>query len=281
MYSPPPDPADQQRLKAVHDKAAAALGVTPSGELLWGWHGRTLSRGAEHPEHGACWLRLLAAPVEKAGGKLWEGTAAAAAAVPASVHRPALYEVHDETDDGGAYRAELTAFVDSPVCSPDPVLREELELPDAWWAQLRGDLEQLAGARTDRVAVRQEYADRSVPRYTGHPAPQVTEWVTVHGDLHLANLTRSGPVLLDWEGWGIGPAGYDAALLYAYSLLVPATATRIRAEFADVLDSPSGRTALLIVATELLQSASRGDHPELVEPLNRLVEDVTGADALS
>lgn len=189
--------------------------------------------------------------------------------------------MHEETDAGCAYRAELTDFVDSPVCSPGPVLREDLELPDAWWASLRADLDRLATARTDRVAVRQEYADRSVPRFTGHPAPQVTEWVTVHGDLHFANLTRSGPVLLDWEGWGIGPAGYDPALLYAYSLLAPATAARIRSEFADVLDSPSGRTALLIVATELLQSASRGDHPELVEPLNLLVEDVTGADALS
>jgi len=276
MYSPPPDPADAQRLTTVHDKAAAALAATPNGELLWGWHGRTLSRRAEHPSYGTCWLRLLAAPTEKAGGKLWDGTAAAAETVPASVTRPALYGVHDETDNTFAYRAELTQFIDSPACSPSPVLREELELPDAWWTSLRADLGQLATVRTDRVAVRQEYADRSVPRFTGHPAPQVTEWVTVHGDLHLANLTRSGPVLLDWEGWGIGPAGYDAALLYAYSLLAPATAARIRAEFTGVLDTPSGRTALLIVATELLQSASRGDHPELVEPLNRLVEDVTG-----
>lgn len=275
MYSPPPNPADQQRLMAAHDKAAAALGATPTGDLQWGWHGRTLSRAAEHAEHGMCWLRLLAAPAEKAGGKLWEGTAAAAEAVPASVHKPALYGVHDEATAAFAYRAELTQFIDSPVASASPVLREELELPAAWWASLRGDLAQLATARTDRVAVRQEYADRAVPKFTGHPAPQITEWVTIHGDLHLANLTVDGPVLLDWEGWGIGPAGYDVALLYAYSLLAPATAARIRAEFADVLHCPSGRTALLIVVTELLQSASRGDHPELIEPLNRLVEEVT------
>ena len=277
MYSPPPGPTDQKRLTAAHDKAAAALGAAPTGELLWGWHGRTLSRAAEHPEHGACWLRLLAAPAEKAGGKLWQGTAAAAGTVSASVHRPALYAIHDETNGTFAYRAELTAFVDSAICSPGPVLREELELSDEWWASLHADLAQLATVRTDRVAVRQEYADRSVPRFTGHPAPQITEWVTIHGDLHFANLTLDGPVLLDWEGWGIGPVGYDAALLYAYSLLAPATAACVRAEFAEVLDSPSGRTALLIVATELLQSASRGDHPELVPPLRRLVEEAARA----
>ncbi|RLL66524.1 phosphotransferase [Streptomyces sp. Z26] len=281
MYSPPPATADQQRLTAAHGRAATALGATPRGEKLWGWHGRTLSRAAEHPQHGACWLRLSAAPAEQAGGKLWEGTAAATEAVPASVHKPVLYGVYDKTDGAYAYRTELTAFVDSPTCSASPVLREELNLPDTWWARLRTDLAQLATARTDRVAVRQEYADRAVPRFTGHPAPQVTEWVTVHGDLHFANLTVDGPVLLDWEGWGIGPAGYDPALLYAYSLLAPATAARIRNEFAHVLDSASGRTALLIVATELLQSASRGDHPDLVEPLNLLVQEITGADALS
>ncbi|MFH8407183.1 phosphotransferase [Streptomyces sp. NPDC018019] len=75
-------------------------------------------------------------------------------------------------------------------------------------------------------------------RFTGAPAPQITEWATAHGDLHFANLTADGPVILDWEGWGIAPYGYDAALLYVYSLLVPATAARIKQEFADVLDSP-------------------------------------------
>jgi hypothetical protein len=36
--------------------------------------------------------------------------------------------------------------------------------------------------------------------------------------------------LLDWEGWGqgaTGPAGLDAAMLHAYSLLVPEIAHRV------------------------------------------------------
>ncbi|MFH8751832.1 hypothetical protein ACH4GK_33205 [Streptomyces rimosus] len=84
--------------------------------------------------------------------------------------------------------------------------------------------------------------------------------------MHLANLTADGPVIMDWEGWGIAPYGYDAALLYVYSLLAPATSARVQHEFADLLDSPNGQAAQLIVAAELLQSASRGDHPELVPP---------------
>ncbi len=275
MYSPPPNPADAQRLAEAHDKAAAALGVTLHGAPRWGWHGRTISRRAEHPEHGACWLRLLAAPADRAGGKLWTGTADAARSVPRAVHRPVLYAVHDATDSAHAYRAELTVFVDSPICSPDPVLRRELDLPARWWTSLRTDLEQLAAVPTDRVAVRQEWIDRAVPRFTGAPAPQITEWGTAHGDLHFANLTSSGPVILDWEGWGIAPYGYDAALLYVYSLLAPATAARVKHEFADVLDSPQGQAAQVIVATELLQSASRGDHPQLVPPLREVIKAIS------
>ncbi|WP_030665807.1 hypothetical protein, partial [Streptomyces rimosus] len=202
MYSPPSDPADAQRLADVHDKAAA-LGATPHGPLVWGWHGRTLSRRADHTERGACWLRRLAAPADKAGGKFWTGTADAARSVPLAVRRPELHGLHDHSDGTYAYRTELTGFVDSPPCSPDPVLRQELDLPASWWASLLTDLGQLGAVPTDRVAVRQEWIDRAVSRFTGAPAPQVTEWVTAHGDLHFANLTTDGPTILDWEGWGI------------------------------------------------------------------------------
>ncbi|MFK8849908.1 hypothetical protein [Streptomyces sp. Ac-502] len=49
----------------------------------------------------------------------------------------------------------MTGFVDSPVCSPEPVLRQELDLSTSWWSSLRKDLERLTAVRTDRVAVRQ------------------------------------------------------------------------------------------------------------------------------
>ena len=39
----------------------------------------------------------------------------------------------------------------------------------------------------------------------------VGEWQTVHGDFHWANLTRDPLQILDWEGWGAAPVGYDAA----------------------------------------------------------------------
>ncbi|MFC9271295.1 phosphotransferase [Streptomyces zhihengii] len=108
------------------------------------------------------------------------------------------------------------------------------------------------------------------PEYTGQPAPQIQHWDCAHGDFHAANLTQ-GATLLDWEGWGLAPRGYDLAMLYTYAQLAPATAAHIRREFAPLLDSAAGGTALRVVCAELLQSASRGDHPELTPRLRALV----------
>lgn len=94
----------------------------------------------------------------------------------------------------------------------------------------------------------------------------------MHGDLHWANLFTPC-ALIDWEMWGTGPAGTDVAAIYCYSLLVPEVAARVRAEFADVLDTSTGRTAQLYVAARLLTRAPH-DFPELTEPLRRHIEQV-------
>lgn len=195
------------------------------------------------------------------------------------VTKPALYDAVEEIKDGHAYRSELNQYVAEPVRSPSPVLDADVlsadagPLPAQWWESLRADLERVATTPTDRVAVRQEWADRSVPRFLGVPAPRITEWETAHGDLQPANLTSGTPYLLDWEGFGRAPVGYDPAMLLVYSLLAPGFAQRIRETF-PVLATEPGRTAQIIVITELMQSASRGDHPELVPALRALAAEL-------
>ncbi|WP_181648743.1 hypothetical protein [Streptomyces sp. WAC00263] len=71
----------------------------------------------------------LAVPAGRPGGKVWEGAERAVAAFP-GVREPALRALHDRTCDGHTYRGELSAFVDEPLLFPDPVLRDELDLPD-------------------------------------------------------------------------------------------------------------------------------------------------------
>ncbi|MGV9942781.1 phosphotransferase [Streptomyces sp. NPDC003401] len=136
----------------------------------------------------------------------------------------------------------------------------------------------LSTVRTDRTAVRQAYLDRAMPKYLAFldgSVPTVpSAWSTAHGDLHWANLTGPELGILDWEGWGTAPAGYDAALLYAYSLGMPETAERVRQELSTILDSEDGRFAELVVITELLQSAERGDHMELVPALRQRAKEI-------
>ncbi|MEU3512901.1 phosphotransferase [Streptomyces longwoodensis] len=273
MYSPPPDPADQQRMRRAYARSARLLDVSVTGPEVWGWHGRTLSSRVEHPNRGGCWLRLISAPHARATGKVWEGNRKAAALFDGRVRKPLLYDTVESTGDGYTYQAELHQYVDEPTCSLSPVLRTRLDLPVSWWDSLRADLEYVSRTATDRVAVRQEWVDRSVPRFLGVPGPRITDWATAHGDLHPANLTTS-PYLLDWEGFGLAPVGYDAAMFLAYCLLVPEVAQRVRDTF-PILGTAPGRVAQIIVVTELLQSASRGDHPEILPALQDLIVDLT------
>ncbi|MEU6647512.1 hypothetical protein ABZ863_34005 [Saccharomonospora sp. NPDC046836] len=170
------------------------------------------------------------------------------------MRKPVLFGVYDWTDTPHAYRAELTGFVDEPLLSADPVLREETELSTAWFSAVRATLATVAAVRTDRIAVRQEWIDRAVPQFTDHPAPHIEVWECAHGDLHAANLTTG------------------ATLLVAYSQLAPHTAARMRHELRDVLDTSAGRAATLVACADLLQSAFRGDHPDLTGALHELVE---------
>ncbi|GAA2137992.1 hypothetical protein GCM10009760_18940 [Kitasatospora kazusensis] len=268
MYSEP-EPDTAKRMRETHATAAAALGSTPVGpDEAWGWRGRTLSRAVSTPL-GAGWLRLVCAPAEKAGGKLWEGPQEAERFMPPAVPRPRLRERLAWSDGDYGYLAELYDRVaDRTVTTEEPILRAVPDLDEAWWSGLSTAVDAIAEVPTERVAVRQEYLDRAMPQYLGVSLDTTAPaWSTAHGDLHWANLTGPQLTLLDWEGWGAAPAGYDAALLHAYSLLVPETAAEVRRRLGHVLDIPAGRFAELVVITELLQTTTRGDNLELEKPL--------------
>ncbi|MEU6353152.1 hypothetical protein ABZ896_28150 [Streptomyces sp. NPDC047072] len=261
-------------MRAHHAHTAKALDVqVEPGAEFWGWAGRTLGAPARTATGEAVWLRLVSAPEDKAAGKLWDGALDAQHAFgDLDGHKPALLAVHDVVDDSIAYRAELSSRVDEPVLSDDPVLQHDLQLPDSWWTGLAGTLEKVTAVDTDRVAVRQQYMDRAIPEFVGIPAPAALCWTTAHGDLHWANLTA--PLrILDWEAWGRAPEGLDAATLYAYTLLKPGTAARVRDAF-PVLGSPAGLAAEATVCAQLLQTVSRGDNLTLEGPLRDWSEEL-------
>ncbi|MFD8023522.1 hypothetical protein ACFV6G_24250 [Streptomyces lavendulae] len=258
-----PAPATADRMLAAQQHAADQFGLRATGRRVWGYRGRTLSSAA-----GPHWLRVVCAEAGTEGGMLWNGPSTSRA-LPAAVPRPDLFRIRDWTTDGYAYRAELYALAPDPMVSPRPVLDEDPGLPETWWKEMVAALDALADVPPppDREAVREEYLRRVIPQFTGHQADAAITWSTAHGDLHYGNVT-CGPHILDWEGWGRAPYGYDAATLYVYALLTPETAARIRAQLAPVLDRPEARTGLLTVAAQVLQAQDRVDfYAELADPV--------------
>jgi hypothetical protein len=190
----------------------------------------------------------------------------------ATLPKPQVLDVY-ECEEWRQQRAELMTLTPGSSSSPTDTLRHAIELPDRWWTELRTTIEVIAVTPTDRVNADQALVTGRIQQYLGNSVnPLVRYWETVHGDLHWANLMGPDFGLLDWELWGRGPVGTDAATLFCYSLLVPDTAERVRDTFADVLDTDAGQLALLYVAARLLHRVDKGDHPDLAAPLRKLVE---------
>lgn len=246
----------------------------------FGWGGKSMGFGTSR----GTWVKILFRPASQINERIWTGEECAS--VLTGVSKPQLLGSVRWRDDtrGLVWRADETTRVEAPAVSSTPEIREEPQsLTGDWWESLRGSLTTLAGAKTTRVAVRQDLISRRISEYAG-PAvdPTVDEWLPAHADVHWANLTAPRMVLLDWEGWGQGPRGLDGATLWAFLLLVPAVAGRVADLFADDLACRSGAVARLFMCVELLRMCRNfGDHPDLAGPLareaDRLVIELSGA----
>lgn len=245
-------------------RAAAHFDLTTVGEPVFGWRLRSISARAEGFE-GPRWLRVVSQEPEWAHGDHWTGTKEANAIT--GIAKPQVLGVH-EWVDGRCQRAEVMTVVPVPPCSPTDTLRSQLDLGTEWWSALTQSLDIIAHTPTERVYCDQaKVSDRIQERFGPDAATTVTEWETVHGDLHWSNLTCPQLAILDWELWGRGPAGTDAATLLCYSLLVPDIANKVQKTFVNQLGSPTGRIAQLYVIARLLRRVDGGDFPDLAAAL--------------
>ncbi|CAL9551142.1 hypothetical protein SUDANB121_04458 [Nocardiopsis dassonvillei] len=272
MFLPAPSLPD---LDSCWLRAAHHLGARPDTAVPHpGSGGHTRSGPVTTAEGEPGWLRIWCAP--EAEGAVWEGPVLAAHLFDGHVPRPALLaEAAWDGEDGDrwAVQAHLYERLPSPPLSPGPVLHRAPELSGQWWGDLAEALTSIRGVppHPERTVVDQGYVHRIpdvLPELAGEDLT-VERWETAHGDLHWANLTGEPLRIIDWEGWGTAPAGFDAALLYTYALPVPDAARRVRAEFADLLDTPSGRLAQLAVAAEVVQAAAHDDPHAHLEPFVR------------
>ncbi|MFD6096623.1 phosphotransferase family protein [Nocardiopsis flavescens] len=254
-----------------------AATLDPGGRLRAGMGGRTLG-GPVTVKDVQGWLRVMAAP--RAVGKIWEGANLADVLLTEEIPRPALLgELTWNDENGLVFQAHLWERLQGRELSPTPNLTAPAPVTDRWWDDLRIALDHLHRTPdpAGRQVMTQDYIDR-IPRFI--PALRgrdltVERWETSHGDLHWANLITAPLQIIDWEGWGSAPAGYDAAVLHTYALTEPATAARVREVFADVLDTPSGRLAQWVICAEIIQAADRDSlHARLKPHVELLAEEL-------
>lgn len=244
-------------------RAARHFGVTVDGEPVFGWRLRSI--GVRVSRAGAwLWLRVVSDYPQWASGDGWTGNSDANALI--GIAKPHLHDVCEWDDDGRRQRAELFTLLPGVPVSTTGVLHRPVHLPESWWGQLRANLDKLRNTPSGRINADQETVSRRSAAAFGADL-RVQRWETVHGDLHWANLLFPKLGILDWELWGQGHVGTDAATLYCHSLLVPAVADQVRSTFADVLEGADGRIAQLAVAARMLGRIEGGDYPELEQPL--------------
>ncbi|MFE5860193.1 hypothetical protein ACFQ77_06475 [Streptomyces virginiae] len=155
-----------------------------------------------------------------------------------------------------ARRAELYAYAPDPMVSPRSVLDADPGLPERWWKEMTSALDALNDVPppTDREAVREEFLRRVHPPV--HRPPGRRRHLDYCPRRPPVRQHHPGPLILDWEGWGRAPYGYDAATVYVYALPTP------------VLDRPEARTGLLSVCAQILQAQGRIDfYAELADPV--------------
>jgi len=278
MWPAPEDPAVARRMHTAHQRAQTALGVHSAHDAreAWGWRGRTLGRPVTASD-GPAWLRLATAREGQNNPIFWNGSLDAESAIPGSVPRPRLRDHHDWNEHGWEYRAELYERVTTPPISISATRMTTPNLPREWWAAARSALDDIASVPTDRYTITQHYLDYAMPRFLGGPIETTApSWTTAHGDFHFANLCAPTLHIIDWEGWGLAPTGYDAATLHTNSLPAPQVAARIRQELAHHLDTSAGRFAELVAITELLHTTTRGDNLHLIQLLRQRAAHLLG-----
>lgn len=262
-------------MRSQQQQAEARFGVAVIGPGRWGWRDRSVSapviRGGE-----PMWLRVGTERARDLPHPCWDGIPTASTAIADSVPMPRVLDSAEwdaaEQDPARRVRADLMTRLPGQPCSASEVLRGELDAPDAWWEGLRSALDAVAASPGRDTGARAEPGP-ALQAVLGEQAglARVTKWETVHGDLHWAQLLAPQLGLLDWEMWGTGAACTDAAALWVHAApCTPDTAALVWALFADRLETPAGRTALVRAAARAVHRAP-AEWPDLEPALRELL----------
>jgi hypothetical protein len=266
-----------ETLDDVFAEVERALGVRlEQSGITYGTQGATVGL----PTTADTWVRVAWSAPEKVRLQAWTGGEIASAIV--GVEKPELYRSYRWIDQARSvvWRADEVELITSKAVHPTGVIDSDPDLSAEWWESLASSLAALAEFPTRRVGMPQDHLTRRINQVFGDEgvATDVDEWVTAHADLHWGNVTAPNFYLLDWEDWGLGPRGLDAATLWVDSLLVPAVADHVQKVFVDDLNTRSGLLAQLLVCSNVIRINSGKPTPSpLLEPARREADRILGA----
>ncbi|MGW3031226.1 aminoglycoside phosphotransferase [Streptomyces sp. NPDC001178] len=204
------------------------------------------------------WIRLAWRRPGEIDAQAWTGFEAAAAIE--GVPRPEWSAAAVWTDQarGVVWRADEMTLVEDGALSATGDIATDPGLPEQWWDDLRTALTNLAEHSTDRVSMGQAHLSRRIHEVYGEDIDTtITDWACAHGDLGYANLCGPRLSLLDWESWGMGPVGWDAACLWSASLPIPALAERVQSVFSDLLSTRNGKLSRLLLCANVERAYRR------------------------
>lgn len=213
---------------------------------------------AGFPTTSDTWVRLAWRRSGKLNSQAWTGFEAAGAI--GGVPHPEWLAAGTWLDAsrGVVWRADEMTRVDDPALSATGDITTDPRLPEQWWTDLRSALTNMAGHSTDRVCMSQAHLSARIHEvYGGDVDTTITDWACAHGDLGYANLCGPRLTIIDWESWGMGPVGWDAACLWSASLTVPALAGRVLTLFDDVLSTRTGRLSRLLLCANTARAFRR------------------------
>lgn len=258
-----------QNLDDVRAEVEKVLGVRlDESSIAYGTQGATVGFATSSDT----WVRIAWTAIHDIHGPSWTGTELASAIT--GVQKPEQYRSYKWTDRLRSvwWRADESELITSRAIHATGLIEEDPDLSVAWWDSLKSSLTALAAIQTERVAMAQTHLNRRINQVFGNHGidTEVDEWTTAHADLHFGNLTMPDCYLLDWDSWGRGPRGLDAATLWGHCLLAPSVAHRVQAEFVDDLSSRSGLLAQLLFCSNVIRLNTNKSKPSpLLEPAKK------------
>lgn len=262
---------------AVLNEAARRFGVSIKGGHAYGFGRKSAGAVVADLSGQEVWLRvsgLIGTPNNP------RREAEVNAEQLASVAIPKVHKTLEWIDDNVFWRASLQSLAPSPIVSPCCWLLPDTKPPlDSWFTDLHRAMAGMQAAAPRQHAVTPAHIKVSIAKAFGPRAPtEVVEWRVCHGDLHWSNLTAPRLMLLDWESWGLGPRGYDAARLITYAGHVPEVQRMLFVTFAEDLDTSSGQVALLYALALLKFEIANGiADPALSDSIDVLTRRVRRA----